>query len=486
VIAASLACVVLGTSSPAIAQSTQERLEEHVTTLAAPELEGRGNGSEGLDAARAYIVEQMQEIGLEPAGEDGYLSPLEAVVRSEPSRSVSLAIGEHVLAGDVEFAPASFSDDGSFEAEAVFVGYGLSAPSVGYDDYAGVDVRDKVVVALTGAPAGHAQALTSDERAYLLSAGSKAAVALANGARALLLVNDPRGHGDRPEQAADQLPTLRPALPLTGISAGYLSEKSATRILSEAGVDLAQLQRDIDGSGEPHSRSLEMTVRGDLTLDRTSATLYNIVGRIAGTSDALQKPIVVTAHYDGLGYGHAGSLSRQVPALHPGADDNASGVAVLLEVARALAATPPEARPPILFAAPVGEELGLRGSRRLARQLVDTYGGGTVVNFDMLGRLRERELKVAHGADNALVALLDAASSDAGLTIRAEALTKRFSDHVSFVELGFRGVNITSGRHADYHVPGDTLDKINWEGLAGANQFVEGLLRRLARAETSD
>lgn len=483
VVLALAVCAAVGFGRPVQAQSAQERLEAHVTTLAAPELEGRGNGSEGLVTARDYIAEQMEEMGLEPAGDDGFLSPLEAVTGVEPSRSMSLAIGEHVLASDVEFAPASFTDDGSFEAEAVFLGYGLSAPSVGYDDYAGVDVRGKVVVALTDAPAPHKDALRSEGRAYLLSPGSKAAVALANGAKALLLVNDPRGHGDRPDQAADILPTLRPALPLTGISVGYLSEKSATRIFSEAGVDLGQLQRVIDGSGAPVRRTLDVEVRGDLSLSRTQSTLYNVVGRLPGTSEGSEKPIVVTAHYDGLGFGQAGSLSRRVPALHPGADDNASGVAVLLEVARALAKSPPKDHPPIIFAAPAGEELGLRGSRRLARELVDTYGGGTVVNFDMLGRLRNDELRVAHADDDTSIAgLLGDASNDAGLTVRADALDERFSDHVSFVELGFRGVHITSGRHGDYHVPGDTLDKINWKGLASAHTFVEALLRGLVRA----
>lgn len=208
---AALAISAVGGNVPPVhAQSAPERLEAHVTTLAAPEMEGRGNGSDGLLAARDYIAQEMADLGLEPAGDDGYLSPLEAVTHAEPSRSMSLAIGETVLASEVEFSPASFTDGGSFAAQAVFVGYGLSAPSVDYDDYDDVEVRDKVVIALTGAPAPHEQALKSDDRAYLLSAGSKAAVALAHGARALLLVNDPRGHGDRPEQAADELPRFAP------------------------------------------------------------------------------------------------------------------------------------------------------------------------------------------------------------------------------------------------------------------------------------
>ncbi len=470
--------LVIGSAASARAQSTDPRLRAHISFLAAQALAGRGNGSDGARKARDYIVSQMRAIGLKPAGAKGYLTGLPAVVHSQLSRSVSLQIGKHVLAEGVEFAPTCFSDSGAFDADAVFVGYGLSAPSQGYDDYAGTNVRGKVVVALTGAPSAHVQSLEAGTRAYLMSARSKAAVALAHGARALLLVNDPRSHGARPDQRPDTLPRLRPDFALKGLSVARLTERAGARVLADASVDLAEVQRQIDRSDKPLSRALELRVQGDLSLERRRATIDNVVGMIPGTDHAPSQPIIVTAHYDGLGFGEAGSLSKHLPALHPGADDNASGVAVLLELARALAHRPPAHHPPLIFATPAGEELGLRGSRRMATRMADAYGGGTVINFDMLGRLRDQRLHVAL-ASPSLRGVLDA-TAPRGLHIVLEGRQARHTDYLSFYDLGFRALNITTGHHVDYHMPGDTIDKINWKGLDAVRAYIEALLRRLA------
>jgi hypothetical protein len=480
--------------------SSQARLKAHTSYLASPELGGRANGSDGIDKARDYIAAQFEAIGLEPAGEDGYFTAFSAVTHAEPSRAVALQIDEHILAQGVEFSPASFSDDHRFDAQVVFVGYGLSAPSIGYDDYADVDVRDKIVVALSGAPAPHRDELTSGEAAYLLSPGSKAAVALSKGASALLLVNDPLGHGVHPEQQADQLPRLRPASALAGIAVGYLTEKAAVRALANTDVDLDVLQQKIDASATPQSRPLELTITGELSLERQTSTLYNILGRLppSDTTATSNKPnttapIVITAHYDGLGLGHAGSLSDDPATLHPGADDNASGVAVLVELARALAEDSPDSHPPIIFGAPAGEELGLLGSRLMAHALADRYAtgfttrpglttsSGLAINFDMLGRLRDRKIRVAHPqTDTRVHTIVDDTATKHDLNAQHETVDARYSDHVSFVELGFRGVNITTGRHGDYHMPQDTLDKINWQGLSRVHRFIDDLVRGFA------
>jgi hypothetical protein len=490
-------CLLLLSTSSASAQvpkdpSLEDRLRAHATYLASPELGGRANGSEGIKKARDYIAAQFEQIGLVPAGEDGFFAAFSTVTHTKPSRATALQVGEHVLAEGVEFSPASFSGDVSFEAQAVFVGYGLSAPSFGYDDYAGVDVRDKVVIALSGAPAPHTDAITSGDAAYLLSPGSKAAVALANGARALLLVNDPRGHGVHPEQQADELPQLRPTPALAGISVGHLTKKAAARALASAEVELAGLQQKIDESGDPHSHSIDVRVKGNLSLERQTSTLYNVQASLPSTDNSpvteeeppskdSKTPIVITAHYDGLGLGHAASLSDDAATLHPGADDNASGVAVLIEVARALAERPPDTRRPIIFAAPAGEELGLLGSRLLARTLAQRYVGGTAINFDMLGRLRDRNLQVARPkADTHVHRFVAKAATAHDLRTHPEALHARFTDHISFVDLGFQGLNITTGRHGDYHMPEDTLDKLNWEGMSRAHGFIEELVRSFA------
>ena len=472
--------VLVLTASTAHAQpSLDERLESHVRYLASSDLEGRGNDTAGLRQARDYVVATMQRVGLEPAGSDGFVSPVEVITRAKASDDNYLKVGKRVLTQGVEFSASSYSDAGAFKAPAVFVGYGLSAPSVGYDDYAGRDVRGKVVVAMTGAPARHRRALRSDRRRYLLGTASKAAVALAHGARALLLVNDPRSYGDRSHQRVDKLPEFNPFVPLEGLGVARLTEQAGRRVLAAAGIDLPNVQRRIDQSGEPHSRALDVRVRGELAVERSRGTVYNCVGLLPGTEGVSGPPLVLSAHYDGLGYGHAGSLSKHTPALHPGADDNASGVALLLELARALAERAPEPRRPILFVAPAAEELALRGSRRLARELLERFEPGVLINMDMVGHLHQKQLHVGAPASD-LQQMIEAQANDADLRLALESPTRRFTDHVAFAELGFQPIHITTGHHAHYHMPSDTPEELHWDGMVRVYKFVEGLVRRLA------
>lgn len=449
------------------ASSGHAHLKEHVSYLASPELEGRASGSPGKLLARDYIARTMEAIGLEPADPRGFCTSFEAVTSSEPSPSGALHMGQRVLASKIDFIPAGFSDVTPFEGEVVFAGYGIHRPDLGYDDFEGLDVKGRIVVALSGAPPALAEAVLHE---------AKAAYALSVGARALLLINGPEDHGHRADQRTDDLPAPRPAAPLEGLPVAHLTARAGQAILESAGLDLTATQRRILAEGKPQSQTLNLAVRGEFPIQRARSLLYNCIARLPGNpSDPTRAPILLGAHYDGLGMGSVGSFHDHGPAFHPGADDNASGVAVLLEVARKMVQTNAPRTRDVYFVALAGEEIGLIGSRRLAQQWVEqhltdeqaTDDAPIYINLDMVGRLRNGRIHVATGnPKDSLPATLSRAAVTAQLAINFEPLQSRYSDHLAFFDAGFIVMNLTTGRHGDYHLPSDTIDRIEWRGMA--------------------
>ena len=450
------------------AQSGSERrLEDHVTALTGPQMQGRRVGTDGHELAQNYVVKQFEAAGLKPAGTDGWFTPSTIVWNVQSARSTELRPNGKLLARGVDYRPLGFSDDIGVEADAVFVGYGISDPVAGWDDYAGQDVRGKIVVALSDAPVGDviAEGKTSDD--------AKAATALSKGAAGFLLINAPRTHGDRPEQRPDELGRMRPSQALTGLSAGRMTLRAAEAMLAESGFDLSELQAGIDTNGAA-SFPLDLEIKMTLAVEREEVEVNNVVGAFAGTGP----PVVLGAHYDHLGDGIVGSLWTGEPRVHPGADDNASGVSVVIEVARQL--RDKDHRRPIVITATTGEEIGLRGARRLSRTIESR--GAVYINLDMVGRLRNPGLRVL-GLDRSpglRKSVRDAAKS-ANVTIITGALYDSSSDHLAFAESGFDALHVTTGRHPDYHQPTDTADRLNLPGMRTVTQFVADLVHTIAR-----
>jgi hypothetical protein len=454
-------------------------LREDVRALSDERMGGRGPDSDGLIRARDYITRRLQDIGVDPAGAVGYHSPFEVVVHARRDRSNALKIGERVLAPGAEFTPHAISDEVELSGKPVFVGYGLSLPQHGWDDYAEVDVRDRVVLALTGAPSAPPFTLAPEAR-YLLDPTSRAAVALSRGARAILFINDPRSHGDRSDQRPDQLPTLGIDAPLQGIAVGVVTFKAAQRALEKSGVDLEALQDRIDADGRPHSKALDVELSGKLAVDRERAEVHNIIARIEG-KDASLGPVILGAHYDGLGFGFAGSLGDGERALHPGADDNASGVALLLEVARLLKGQSPERD--IYLVAFSAEELGMLGSHYFARILGERAADAQAVTVDMVGRLGgELSLLGAERWRGPELALEQLATQQ-NLALAHLPADSSNSDHIAFMHAGIQTLHLTTGRHADYHTPRDTEDRISYEGLLSISRFTAALLLEMGNAK---
>ncbi len=481
------------------ATTAEDRLKRDVTYLASDELEGRGPGTKGIEKAADYIAGEFKKAGLKPAGLDGtYFQPFPypANVLDEPARlSLKGPKGQEIeLKAGVQFNPMGFGHGGKLTAPVAFAGYGVTSAEAKYDDYADIDATDKVVVVLRDAP--HP---ADEETARRLKASAplsrKTANAEKHKAAAVLFVND----ADTAKTGDDLLDfnytAVRPpdcSVPVFHVQRSVLQ----TMLTADDAGDLGAIERGIDHDGKPHSIDLTgWTVRLEVKAHRGDVTLKNIVGELDGAGPLAKETVVVGAHYDHLGYGgtggsRAGLLKK--PQIHHGADDNASGSSVVMELARRFAATPNRQGRRLVFICFSGEELGLEGSKWYCdHPLFPLEETTAMFNLDMVGRLRpDEKTKI----DNVLVEgaptgksfndLLDAVNKKYHLELsrKADSLPAN-SDHYSFYKKKVPVLFFWTGYHPDYHKPTDTADKINAAGMAKIADLSMDVVSALASEE---
>jgi aminopeptidase YwaD len=455
-----------------------------VRDLSDPVMEGRAAGTAGADRAAAYLVAAFQRLGLRPAGDaGGYLQRFDVVtgVRLAPGGAIDVTAAgaaPRTFAGGTAFLPFTFSMDGDVASEVVFAGYGITAPPLGYDDYAGLDVRGKVVLVMTGEPReGDPQGpFRPSEHFHYTELRHKVLNAREHGAAAVIVVENP--------ERGDRLAALRGTTPSWGIVAVSARREVAEAVLIPAGLDLASLRTAIEWARAPASRAVpgvRVRIRAALLRDRGATA--NVVGLLPGTSPTLAaEAVVVGAHYDHLGRGSPFSLApERGDAIHPGADDNASGTAALLGLAEALTRSG-AGRRSVVFVAFSAEELGLLGSTHYVGQpAVPLDRTVAMVNLDSVGRLRDGRLH-AMGIDTGqgLRVLVEQAAQGlpAPLTLRGDGVGP--SDHTAFLNRERPVVFFFTGPHADYHRPGDTWDKIDADGLRTVTTVAYRVVRALA------
>jgi hypothetical protein len=440
---------------------------DHVRFLADDRCEGRGVGTEGIRIAADYIEKEFRELGLAPAGEDGtYRQRVEVVTGVTVESPTDLRLGERLYASGEDFTPLGFSASGEVSEGVVFAGYGITAPEYQYDDYAGLDVRDRVVLVLQYEPGemDPASRFAGDINTAYSELRTKAITAREHGALALLVVTGPRYRAE-----SDDL--VRPAPDAgymsSGILAAHVKREVAEALLARSGWTLARLQEFIDVHQTPKSMALGESIHLRVSLAKERAYVENVVGVLPGADTT--HAIVIGAHYDHLGRASQHSLEPDAwNAIHYGADDNASGTAGLLALARAWTSrrTPP--RQSLVFAAFAAEELGLLGSARyVSSPPVPAESTYAMLNFDMLGRMVDRRL-VVMGAGTAvgLDSLLYHAAAPLGLSLVLTRDGYGPSDHTSFYKEKVPVLAFFSGVHADYHKPSDTWDKLDGRGIA--------------------
>ena len=434
-----------------------EAFRAHVTYLADDRLEGREAGTRGHELAARYVSGQFELLGLEPGDAGSWFQPV-ALVRYSIAGTPQLTIGgqRYSHGRDLVLRPSPDPAPLAVEAPLVFVGYGLDLPTRGFDDYRGLDVRGKIVVVLDGHPAGPA----SDVAAHLDS--EKALMASHRGAVGMLVI---RANGEavpwhrfvryqsRPRTTWAELdgrPHRESHLGFTATLSPALAERlfaGSRRSLQSVLVEVAR-----DG-GRPAGFALAGTVR----FERDGASLTrlespNVIGILPGTDPAVAgEYVLMMAHLDGLGV-RAASANDQTGGdrVRNGAMDNASGVATLIEVARAMSRPGNRPRRPILFAAVTAEEVGLLGADHLAAHPVVGGRVVSVVNLDMPVLTYAFEDVTAFGAEHSTLGPIVARAA-ARMNVRVspdplpeEGLFTR-SDHYPFVRRGVPSVFLMTG-----------------------------------------
>jgi Peptidase family M28/PDZ domain len=471
---------------------------DHIRYLASDDLAGRGNGTQGLERAAQYIADQFRAAGLEPGVNGSWFQPFQIVTGLEVREGNRL-----IIAGDkgpttfelgrtylplavVTEAAASSPPEASLPL--VFAGYGVSAPTLNYDDYQGVDVRGKAVVVFMHEPQENDGKSPFDGRAFTQHASlmHKAMVARAQGARLLMLVIDPSHDADsgnyggwlRDPQADDY-----------GIAVLRV-ERAQLQAALGASLDLAATARAIDGDLKPRSRPLPgVSVESVERFAKVRREIRNVVGTVAGADPSLaREAVVVGAHYDHLGLGGRHSMAPDSTGqVHNGADDNASGTAALLEIAHALGGAAAKPRRTVVFAAFAGEELGLLGSAwYVDHPVVPLEATVAMVNLDMVGRPAGGVLVSGVESAPSLDADVKAASTGrkVGLKPFREGAGVGSSDDTSFLLRKVPAIGFFSGFHADYHRPSDDPDKIDVAGASEVTRIALSLVERIAsRAE---
>ncbi len=460
----------------------------YVKYLAAPEMRGRATGSPELEKAAAFIRDQFRSMNLRPLSGDSYYQDFEVTTsaRLGPRNQLTYANGheKQTLKSQQDFVPLNLSTAGKISGEVVFAGYGITAPEYNYDDYAGLDVKDKIVLVLRHEPQEFDDKSVFDGKVYTAHAQtfSKAVNAKMHGAKAVLLVNDAAAHPNDSDQLEKFGTTAGPAN--AGIEFAQVKTELAATWLALAGKDLGSIQAAIDKDLHPQSFALPAKLRLEVDIDirREVKTVHNVGAYLPGETSEY---VIVGAHYDHLGLGEQFSMAPSLAGtVHPGADDNASGTAGVMELAHWFSREPKHARG-ILFLTFAGEELGLLGSSYYVNHPVLPLNQAVaMINMDMIGRIRDRKVYVGGvGTGTTFATLL----KDVGPRHDFEAdVTERAgygsSDHTSFTTKQVPVLFFFSGLHADYHKPSDTSDKIDAPGAVRLLDLIADVMDRLRDA----
>ena len=478
-------------------------IRQHIEFLADDALEGRMTGSAGAKRAAEHIATQFAQLNLNPIGDEAtYFQTFEftagrKIIAGENSFHITRQMhdSEQVMEFGVEhdFQPLSFSRNGVVEGEVVFVGYGLTVPGElgeGYDAYAGLDVTDKIVVALRYVPEG-----VEPERRQQLNryAGLryKAMQAREQGAKAFLVVAGPNS-----PNAGKLIPLdFDSSLADSGIVAASISDTVANALFAPSGKNLQDVQSGLDVEN-PHFLGQfplpDVKIKIVVSVEKVKKTDQNVVALLAPPelTDETEY-VIVGAHYDHIGYGEIGSLARkdEEGQIHNGADDNASGTAVVLELATTLREAyqkhPEKFRRGIIFALWSGEELGLIGSTHFVNDpVVPLEKVAAYVNFDMVGRLRENKLILQGvGSSSVWTKLIEKRNVPIGFNLTLQEDPYLPTDVTAFYPKEVPVLSFFTGGHEDYNRPTDDPDTLNYTGIERIARLAHGIVSDLSSAD---
>ncbi len=492
---------------------TEKNLRSHVSYLASDQLEGRRTGERGATSAAGYVsnlfARYKLKTGLNRINEKGktaksYLQSFPYIAGVETGEGNAFSINNQTLNLRSDWMPFGFSPNGNLaNSEIVFAGYGISASELAFDDYAGIDVKNKTVAVFAGTPDGGNP--RSPFARFNIHAKTK--IAQEKGARAILIIAN---ETDLKNEKTAQL-NFDQTLGETSIPTTIISRKTGANLTgAKDEKELAEIEKWL--AGKPANAQVRFA-----NLQKSNATLninlvkkqtesYNVIGIVEGRDAVLKnEAIVIGAHYDHLGRGGRSSLAANSTEIHHGADDNASGVAAMLELARQFAKDKDNKRT-LIFMAFGGEEEGLLGSKYYVNNPVFPLNKTVaMINMDMVGRLNENKLTVGgigtasewkrlietknflqtveiNGTQQPIIKVTDKSGVETTYPNFALQLNEDGfgpSDHSSFYGKQIPVLFFFTGTHSDYHKPSDTSDKINYSGLMKVTEFVGAMIETI-------
>jgi hypothetical protein len=532
-----LVALVIAISIAAGGQRTQtqiapsvERLRAHIEYLASDKLEGRRTGSPGANLAAEYVAREFSRYGLrrsigydtpgmshfEADSPKRYMQqfPYVAGVELGKANKLSFSLADNVPLNELrvgdDWMPLGSSSNGQIETgAAVFVGFGIAASELKYDEYSTVDARGKIAFAFTGTPDGdnpHGPFARYEDPRW------KAIAAKNAGAKALILISQQRQFADEPLSRLQYNNSGGEA----GLPVAIISSRAFFASPNESDLTV---QLGLVKQGHTPTVTFKSPVTLSVDITRRAVHAYNVVGILDGSDPTLKKEVIVIgAHYDHLGRGGEGSLAPKEGDIHHGADDNASGTAGLLELARIFSEQRPRPKRTLVFIAFSGEEEGLLGSNYYVNHpIVPLANTVAMINMDMIGRMKNKSLIIGGvGSAPEWRSTVERANLWQGMTVTANGssgqpppsgslpmvvgangrvvvandMTKQFlltlnedgfgpSDHSSFYAKQVPVLFFWTGTHEDYHKPSDTADKINYDDEARILSFVARIARDL-------
>ncbi len=489
---------------PSVSQTvpgiSADDLRRHLGFIASERMAGRLTGSRGMRESAEYVASVLGSYGLEGSGEGGsFFQEFEytAGVQLGPANRLSLSVNGKPLESDVDkdWRPLAFSSIGKVEPlEIVSVGYGIVAPGNGkfeaYDSYGDLDVEDKWVLVFRYLP----EEITPEYRQHLNRYASlryKAMLARDRGARGLIVVSGPNS------KVKEDLVRLSFDTAIAGTSIAVISitDGLADKLLVPSGKGLKELQDELDTGRRREGFSLRgVSLAAEIDIEQERRKGLNVVARLASGRAKGAPVVIVGAHLDHLGDGiGTNSMARddEKGKIHPGADDNASGISALLEMAQFLSNGVAEGRfnirHDIIFSAWSGEELGLLGSS----YFTSTFFGGkkaesirpgvaAYINMDMVGRFKDRLVIQGVGSSSTWPGLIERANVPIGLPLSLQEESYLPTDATSFYLMGVPSLSAFTGAHEDYHTPRDRADKIDYKGMERVTRLMARIVLLLA------
>lgn len=470
--------------APLNPEITSEEIQYHINYLASDELEGRMTGTKELYDAAIYLQNEFDRYGLYPLFEGSFLQEFPFMAGIELGDNLVLKIhsgrSQTDLKINLDFIPLSFTDNLSISGNLVFAGYGISASDLSYDDYENLDVKDKIVIVLRNHPEKknpHSQFERYSSLRY------KTTTARDKGAIGIIVINDY-------EKESDDLIELKydNASSITGIVAVNTKREYIENLFANENKSLKELVESIDNSLTPSSFIFKSAkIEADVEIRRIEKSSWNVGAFIpANDPNYSNEYVVIGAHFDHLGWGESNSLYMgDIPMIHFGADDNASGTTGLLELAEKFMLVKDKLKRNIIFTAFSGEELGLLGSTYLVNNFpVPINEVVTMINMDMIGRLNENNDLIVYGtgtSTNWKDILNNKNSYGFNLTFNDEGFGP--SDHAAFYGKQIPVLFFFTGTHTDYHKPSDTPDKINADGQKKLLHFIYDVANEIIQSE---